>query len=71
MKGGVTTDFPTILQAIGSFGFPIATCLMCFWYIKETAESHKQEIEKMAEALQNNTLALQRLSDKLEVKRNE
>ena len=61
-------DFNTIMQAIGSLGFPIAVCLMCFWYIKQTSESHKQEIDKLSEALQNNTLALQKLSDRLEGK---
>lgn len=64
-------DFNSILQAIGSLGFPIAACLMCFWYIKQSADNHKQEIDKLSEALQNNTIALQKLSDKLEARSNE
>ena len=33
--------------------------------MKEYIESHKEEVNKMTEALNNNTLALQKLIDKL------
>lgn len=58
-------DFTTVVQAIANVGFPIAVALMCFWYIKSSAEAHKQEIDKLSEAVNNNTLALQKLYDKL------
>ena len=61
-------DFQSIAQLIGSIGFPIVACLLAFWYIKQTTESHKQEIDRLSEALQNNTLALQHLADKMEEK---
>ena len=59
-------DFNTIMQAIGSVGFPIAACIMCFWYIKDSNEKHKEEINKLSDALNNNTLALTKLCDKME-----
>lgn len=79
-------DFNVIVGAIGSLGFPIIACLALGWYVKyqtdnnnkqvaEIQKEHKEEITKVTEALQNNTLALQRLCDKLdadkEVKKND
>ena len=58
-------DAATITQIISSIGFPIVACLGCAWYINKQSDSHKQEIEKITEALNNNTLALTRLLDKL------
>lgn len=71
-------DFPTILQAITTLGFPIVCCLMLFWYvykrenkydeqIKELHEKHEQEVGKLVEAVNNNTLVMQRLLDRMGV----
>lgn len=68
-----------ILTAIATVGFPIvACCAMAFFFskvndnyrndIKEINSQHKAEMDAMTEALNNNTLALQRLSDKMEEK---
>lgn len=59
-------DISGISQLIGSLGFPIAVCLLCFWYINKTTERHREELQSMSEALNNNTLALTRLLDKLD-----
>ena len=61
-------DLPGVLQAISTVGFPIVVCLLCFWYIKQSSDTHKQEIDKLSEAVQNNTLVIQKLTDKLEGK---
>lgn len=61
-------DFATILQAISTVGFPIAMCVMLLWYTKEQGERHREESEKFTEALNRNTLVLQKLCDKMEVK---
>lgn len=58
-------DFNTITQFIGSLGFPIAVCLICFWYINKREESHKDEVTKLAEAINNNTLVMQKLVARL------
>ena len=54
-------DFNAVTQFIGSLGFPIAVCLICFWYINKREESHKDEVTKLAEAINNNTLVMQKL----------
>lgn len=75
-------DFNMIIAAIGSLGFPIIACLCLGWYVKYMTDNsnarmdniqkeHKEEVTKMTEALQNNTLAIQRLCDKLDKEGND
>ena len=70
-------DFNVLIAAIGSLGFPIIACLALGYYVKYITDQanarmdniqkeHKEEVTKMTEALQNNTLAIQRLCDKLD-----
>lgn len=59
-------DTAQIVQIISSLGFPIVMCGALFWYMIQQREEHKEEINKMSEALNNNTLAIQKLLDELE-----
>lgn len=63
-----------IFAAIGQYAFPIVACVMMGWYVKytqdnyrkdiqELSKNHKEEIDKVTSALNNNTLALQKLTD--------
>lgn len=76
MNGG---DIPMsdVMTMITTVGFPIVACLFMGWYVKyqtdnyrsevkDMQKEHKDEINKVTEALQNNTLALQKLCDKLD-----
>lgn len=67
MKGGNSMDYTVIMQSIGSLGFPIAMCLAMFFYMIKQNELHKTEIDRITEALNNNTIALNRLHDKMGV----
>lgn len=60
-------DINVIMQAIATVGFPIVMCVMLLWYVKQQSETHKEESKQFTEALNKNTLALQKLCDKLEV----
>lgn len=64
-------DANTIVQLIGSLGFPIVCCIALFWRMIKSDENHKAEIDKLTDALNNNTLVLQQLSDLLKGKTNE
>lgn len=64
-------DFSAITQAISTVGFPIVMCLVFAWYIKDLNESHKVETEKFTDALNANTLVLQKLCDAMNVERKE
>lgn len=59
-------DVGAIIQIVGSLGFPIAACVAVFWYLMKESENHKEEMNKLSEALQNNTIALTKLCDELE-----
>lgn len=52
-----------ITTVISTVGFPIAICLILLWYIYKLSEMHKTETKEFTEALNKNTLALQKLSD--------
>ena len=54
-----------VVTIISTVGFPIAACVFMGWYVKYINDMHKVEIDKLSEALNNNTIALQRLVDKL------
>lgn len=56
----------TVLSAVGSFGFPIVACIALFWYITKQNDNHKKEMDKMAEAINNNTKVMNSLLEKIE-----
>lgn len=69
-------DVNVIIAAIGSLGFPIVACVMMGIFfnkmqenyrqdIKELSQNHKLESDKMVEAINNNTLVIQKLVDKM------
>lgn len=69
-------DMSQILEIIGTVGFPIAAAIGLSWYVVTTnrennaridrlQEDHKIEVAKFTEALNNNTMALQQLCDKI------
>lgn len=62
-------DVSAIVQVVSSLGFPIAVCLICFWYINKLEETHRNEVQKLADALNNNTLIMQKLCDKMGVQK--
>ena len=61
---------------IMNVGFPIVMCGAMAWYVKDTSDKHREEVQRLnsqhkeemvqvTEALNNNTLALQKLCDKI------
>ncbi len=59
-------DVNTLIQLVGSLGFPIVACVALFWRMVKSDEQHIEEMNKMSEALNNNTSALVKLTEKLE-----
>ena len=66
-----------VMQMVSTVGFPICACAFLGWYVKTQTDAyradvkdlqkeHKEEIGKVTEALNNNTIALQKLVDKLD-----
>ena len=67
-------DVNAILQAVGTLGFPIVCAVAMAWYVKYMTDrnredidklntQHQQEMKEVTTTLNNNTLALQKLSD--------
>lgn len=59
-------DVNTLIQLVGSLGFPIVACGALFWRMVKSDEQHKEEMNKMSEALNNNTAALVKLTEKID-----
>ena len=66
-----------IITAISTLGFPIVACIGMGWYVKyqtdsnkqevsEMRKEHRQEIDKVTKALNDNTLVIHKLCDKLD-----
>ena len=58
-------DVSAVVQAISTVGFPIVMCLLFMYYIKYINDQHKDEIDKLSQSLNNNTLVMQKLLDQL------
>ena len=73
----------TWVQLIGSLGFPIVACICMALYVKEQTKNNREDVKELnkehseemsmfkdeiKEALNNNTIALNKLCEKLEGK---
>lgn len=70
-KGG---SMEQIFEAVGQYAFPIVMAVIMAWYVKYTEDKHREERQQLTkdhkeetttlkEAIVNNTLALQKLTD--------
>lgn len=59
-------DVTAVTQLITSVGFPIACTFVLFAYLNKEREEHAAETKELKEAINNNTLVMQKLIDKLE-----
>lgn len=71
-----------IMTAINTLGVPTVVAIASMWYVKyredkndtridKLNDSHKEEMSNITEALNNNTLALQRICDTFEQNKEE
>lgn len=72
-------DANAIVTLITTVGFPIVMCGAMGWFVKDQTDknrldmseeraSHQEETAHMIEAINNNTLAIQKLTDYIERK---
>lgn len=54
-----------INQLVSNLGFPIACVCVMFWQQNEERKNHAAESEKWVEALNRNTLAIERLCSEI------
>ena len=66
-----------IWSAIGQYAFPIVACVVMGWYVKyiqdnyrkdisDISARHKEEMDQVTQALNNNTQAIPKLTDYIE-----
>lgn len=71
-------EMTALSEIISTVGFPIVCFIMCGYYVKYREDKnddkydklnaqHDEEMKQIVSALNNNTIALQKLTDKLEV----
>lgn len=69
-----------ILTLIGQYAFPIVACVAMAWYVKDQGDKnreqlkdirneHSAEMKEVTNAVNNNTLVIQRLVDFMEEKK--
>lgn len=58
-------EISNILAAISSVGFPIVACIALFWKNHKDDERHEEQSNKFNEAVNNNTVALIKLTEKI------
>nr|DAU37258.1 MAG TPA: YvrJ protein family protein [Caudoviricetes sp.] len=61
----VDMDANAIMTMVQTLGFPIVCCAALFWRMMKESDNHKVEMEKVTDALNNNTQALIRLEESL------
>lgn len=50
-----------ITNLISNVGFPIAMCLVMFFFLRKQQDAHKEEMEHLKQSLDNNTEAIREL----------
>lgn len=71
-------EYGTLLQAVTTVGFPIVMCGVMAWYVKYITDKNREEIDTLNKqhdnelsditvAINNNTIALTKLCERLGV----
>lgn len=59
-------DVNVISQLVATVGFPIAVTAYLLWDSRQSRLEHKEEMDKVTTALNNNTEAIVKLSDRID-----
>ena len=58
--------FNEILQAVSTVGFPIVMCGVMFYYMQKNDERHQEEVSGLRDAINNNTIVMNKVLERLE-----
>lgn len=58
-------DLASIIGYIANLGFPSIICVILFWKMDKQDEYYKASIHDLSEALNNNTLAIEKLTERM------
>lgn len=57
-----------IIQVISTVGFPVAMCILMFWFLTKEQENHKAEMLELKEVIAKNNEVLASLKQLIEDK---
>lgn len=63
-------DLSSIATIISNLGFPITCVIVMFYFLQKEQNSHKEETQKLTEAINNNTIVMERVLERLDEKKN-
>jgi hypothetical protein len=58
-------EVDVLTTIISNVGFPIACVIAMFYMWNKEREAHKEETDRLAEAINNNTIVMQQVLNKL------
>lgn len=61
-----STTLSELSTIITTLGFPIAVCLILFYYIYQQQKLHKEEVDGLKEEISQLCMKLQTLTDKID-----
>lgn len=59
---GATLDVSALL---GNYAFPVVACIFLAYYVKEIQKQHSDEVSKLRDVLERNTIVLEKLVTKI------
>lgn len=60
-------DISTIADFISQLGVPVALLIAMFWLLDKERSDHKEEMKNLTTAINNNTIALTKLIERMDV----
>lgn len=67
VKGGGYVEWvQEISTLVSNVGFPIACVCILFWFQWQERKTHREETERFAEAIENNTVVMQEVKTLIE-----
>lgn len=58
-------ELETVVSLITNMGFPIACVVALFWYLNKERDEHKAETQRLADAINNNTVVMEKILTKM------
>lgn len=55
-----------VIQIVSTLGFPIAMCLLLFWYLQKESETHRTETNALKDAINKLEIAITTLISKID-----
>lgn len=61
-------EIQEIFTSIGNWGFSAVMCILMFNFVRDTEKNQTEQLNKITQALNNNTKAIERLEEKIKEK---